>query len=250
MPTKGTEKTIVPAPTPVENVLWVGVTPDAPPLIFKQGGRMVGLVAELATALAKELNKSVRFLELEWNDLIPALLENRIDIIMSGMTITAMRQVRIAFTSPYLKTGQTVLAHGEDLAQYSSAASIKKTNRRVGFVKGTTGDFIVQQELPLASQKSPYPSAEKGVQALVEGRIDFFIYDAPVAWLITSEREADGVVPLPVLLTEEYLAWGVRKNDTQLLQHANRLLETWESDGRLQKVIKHWIPYAPDERIP
>jgi len=119
----------------LENVLLVGVTPDAPPLIFKQGGRIVGLEAELATALAKELNKSVRFLELEWNDLIPALLENRIDIIMSGMTITAMRQVRIAFTSPYLKTGQTVLAHREDLTKYSSTDSIKKTNRRVGFLK-------------------------------------------------------------------------------------------------------------------
>ena len=97
---------------PKADVLLVGVTPDAPPLIYTQGDRVVGLEAELARALAKTMGKSVRFVKLEWSDLIPALLENRIDIIMSGMSMTEMRLVRIAFSTPYLRAGQMALVRG------------------------------------------------------------------------------------------------------------------------------------------
>jgi len=83
-----------------ENILRVGVSPNAPPLIYKQGEKIVGLEAEFAKEFAQYLGKSVRFIEVEWVDLIPALLENQIDIIMSGMSITKMRQVRISFSEP------------------------------------------------------------------------------------------------------------------------------------------------------
>ena len=244
----GNEKITSQPDIPKEDMLLVGVTPDSPPLIYKQGDRVVGLEAELASALAETMGKSVRFVELEWSNLIPALLENRIDVVMSGMSITKMREVRIAFTSPYLRAGQMALVRGEDSQKYPSAASIKKTNRRVGFIKGTTGNFLVQKEFQLA-RKTPFSSPEEGAQAIVEERIDFFIHDAPVIWWLASEREVEGLTPLPSLLTEEYLAWGIRKDDTKLLKSANTFLETCKNDGRLRKLIKHWMPFAPDESM-
>jgi ABC-type amino acid transport substrate-binding protein len=244
----GNEKITSQPDTQKEAMLLVGVTADSPPLIYKQGDRVAGLEAELASALAESLGKSVRFVELGWKNLIPALLENRIDIIMSGMSITEMREVRIAFTSPYLRAGQMALVRGEDSQKYPSAASIKKTNRRVGFIKGTTGDFLVQKEFQLA-RKRPFSSSGAGVQAMVEERIDFFIHDAPVIWWLASEKEVKGLTPLPILLTEEYLAWGIRKDDTKLLKSANTLLETWKNNGNLRKLIKRWMPYAPDESM-
>jgi len=122
------------------------------------------------------------------------------------------------------------------------------SNRSVGFVKGTTGDFLVQKEFQLA-RKIPYSSPKAGAQAMVEKRIDFFIHDAPIIWWLASEREVEGLTPLPSLLTEEFLAWGIRKDDTTLLKSANILLNTWKNDGRLIKLIKHWMPYAPDESM-
>ncbi|OPX18988.1 MAG: hypothetical protein BZ151_11635, partial [Desulfobacca sp. 4484_104] len=77
-----------------KNMLRVGITPDAPPLIFKQNGKITGLEAEFAQALANHLGKSLQFVELKWKNQIPALLENKIDIIMSGLTVTPLREVR------------------------------------------------------------------------------------------------------------------------------------------------------------
>jgi polar amino acid transport system substrate-binding protein len=84
------------APNP--NVLRVGVSTNAPPLIYRQGTEIVGLEAELAKKFGDYLGKSVAFIELPWQEQIPALLANNTDIIMSGMSITSMRQVRIAFS--------------------------------------------------------------------------------------------------------------------------------------------------------
>ena len=52
-----------------ENALKVGVSPTAPPIIFKQNGRVTGLEAEFARELGKFIGKAVSFVEVEWEDL-------------------------------------------------------------------------------------------------------------------------------------------------------------------------------------
>ena len=235
---------------PPENVLQVGVSPTAPPLVFYQDKGVVGLETEFAGALAKSLGKTVRFIMLGWDDLIPALLEKRVDIIMSGMSVTKMREARISFTSPYLKAGQMALVRNQDSAMYPSAASIKNTQARVGFMQGTTGSFLVQQEFQLTTRKISFGFVKDAIQALVEERVDLFIDDAPVIWYKATTQEAQGLTPIPILLTEESLAWGVRKDDAQLLNAANLFLATWKKDGRLKTAITKWMPFVPDERIP
>ena len=68
-------------------VLKVGVSTTSPPFVFKQSGEIVGLDAELAREFSSFIGKKLRFVELKWVDQIPALLDKRTDIIMSGMTI-------------------------------------------------------------------------------------------------------------------------------------------------------------------
>ena len=233
-----------------ENSLRIGVTPSAPPLIFYQEGRIAGIEADFAAALAQSLGKTPRFVVLAWDDLMPALLEKRIDIIMSGMSVTKLRETRINFTAPYLKGGQMALVRNQDVPSYPSAASIKNTQGRVGFMKGTTGDFLVQKEFQLTTRKVPFPLTKDAVQALIEERIDLVIGDAPVMWWNATAKEPQGITLIPIFLTEENLAWGVRKDDSALLESANRFLETWKSSGKLKSTIKQWIPSAPAERIP
>jgi len=233
-----------------ENSLRIGVTPSAPPLIFYQEGRITGIEADFAAALAQSLGKTPRFVVLAWDDLMSALLEKRIDIIMSGMSVTKLRETRINFTAPYLKAGQMSLVRNQDVPSYPSAASIKNTQGRVGFMKGTTGDFLVQKEFQLTTRKIPYALTKDAVQALIEERIDMVIGDAPVIWWNATAKEAQGLMLIPIFLTEENLAWGVRKDDARLLESANLFLENWKKSGKLKTTIKQWIPSAPAERIP
>jgi polar amino acid transport system substrate-binding protein len=230
---------------PDENVLRVGVSTNAPPLIYKQGEKIVGLEAELAHELAKFLNKSVYFTEIKWEDQISALLDNQTDIIMSGMSITALREFRIAFSKPYFRSGQMALMHKKDTARFSAGFfAITAQYLRIGVVKGTTGEYFVRKSFHSAKKIETFSTAKDGVEALIKQKLDLFIHDAPIIMMLAAENESRAVLPLYSLLTEEYLAWGIRKDDTELLESANRFMTNIRGDGRLKKIVKRWIPLS------
>jgi ABC-type amino acid transport substrate-binding protein len=230
-------------PSPAQPVLRVGVCANSPPIIFKQAGEYAGVEAELARGLGSALGMPIQFVECPWNDLIPALLDGKFDIIMSGMTITEQRSVRIAFTSPYLTAGQMCLVRNELRNSYPTTAAVRFTNMRVGTRKGTTGDFLVQQNLTLAKKES-FTTPAKGAQALLDGKIDLFVDDASIIWWLAATYESKGITTLPFFLTREEIAWGVRKDNTMLLASANRFIEAWKQNGRLRALLTRWMPNA------
>src|SRR5262249_44818052 len=77
-----------------EVVLRVGLSPDAAPVAFMRDQRIVGIEPDLAQSLVNYFHRPLVLVPMEWDSLIPALLDGRIDAIMSGMTITPARQVR------------------------------------------------------------------------------------------------------------------------------------------------------------
>jgi ABC-type amino acid transport substrate-binding protein len=89
-----------------------------------------------------------------------------------------------------------------------------------------------------------FESPDEAANALVAGKISMVIHDLPVIWLLASKKETEGVAPIPIVLTKEWLAWGMRHDDAALLKTANTFLETWKNDGRLKRTIKKWMPYA------
>ena len=228
---------------PDQNVLRVGVSANSPPLIFKQRNKLVGLEADLAMELATFLGKSLRFVELKWDDLIPALLENRIDIVMSGMTITRLRQVRVAFTLSYFESGQMALVRRQDAARYSTGLFTFATSSAIGAIKDTTGAFFVETQFSSVKMKL-YSNTDAAVKDLIKKEIDMFIHDAPMILYLASVNETKGLTDLFARLTKESLGWAVRKDDVELLDSANTFLRSFNGSGKLNKVIKYWIPLA------
>jgi polar amino acid transport system substrate-binding protein len=224
--------------------LYVGVTPTAPPLIYEDNGRIVGLEADFARAFGKYLGMPVHFVEIDWDDQISSLEESKIDIIMSGMSITQVRSYRVNFCDPYFRAGQMMLVDIASANQYPRGYyDLKwKKNIRVGVVEATTGDYFARKNLPKAKLYQ-YKTTDSGVRALIRGNIDAFIYDAPMIAYAASMNESRGVVPIYSLLTEEYLAWAVKKGDKALLRRANDFLKIYKEDGRLDASLRKWIPY-------
>ena len=231
---------------PDEKVLRVGVSTDAAPLIYKHGQNIVGLEAELAREYAKFLGKTVQFIEVKWEDQIPALLDDWTDIIMSGMSITKTREYRIAFSDPYFRTGQMALIRKADSMRYPDKGYYgiwaQANLLRIGVVKGTTGEFYVQKRFSSADKIVAFLTAKEGADALRNKKIDMLVYDAPMVFVLGAEYESD-LEPISTLLTEEYLAWGIRKNDVELIKAANSFIETLRKDGRLYKIVNRWIPF-------
>ena len=228
--------------------LRVGITPNYPPMIFILNDKITGVDADLAIRLGNELNRPVQFVELGWDQLISALLEGKIDIIMSGMTITDARKVRINFTDPYLKSGLVAAIRAGDASKYKSAKSIMSEYPTVGVIKGTTGEAFVRKNMSKPSRIVTLMTSRDAAIELKDRRIDVFIHDAPaVIWLV-SENEAD-IRGVWDPFNEEDLGWGVRKGDDYFLKQVNSILQRWKQDGTLDEILRHWLPARYLERF-
>jgi polar amino acid transport system substrate-binding protein len=224
-----------------KNKLRIGITPNYPPMIFKLNGKISGVEADLAKGLAKELNRSGEFIDLNWEDQIPALMQGTIDIIMSGMTITQARKVRIDFTDHYMKSGLLTLMRSGDADMYTSLENIRATNSTVGVIRGTTGEAYVRKNFPYA-RVVVLAEPDDAPFSLRNRRLDLFVHDAPsIIWLV-SENEAE-LTGFWRLLNEEYLGWGVRQDDKEFLAQVNSVIGKWKKDGTLKEVLVRWLPY-------
>jgi ABC-type amino acid transport substrate-binding protein len=226
------------APDPA--VLRVGVAPSLPPMIFKEGDRYVGAEADLAEAMGRELGRRVVFVEEKWENLIDALCDNRIDIIMSSMSITPARSYRIAFTAPYLNVGQIALTRSAETYTYVVNLAGKAENG-VGVKPGTTADFMMQQDFPQVRRKY-YNDGEAAAEGLLRKKIDLFVSDAPIIWYLAALYQTKGLSVAPLVLSQEQLGWGVRRTDPELLDRANAFLKKAQAGGELNRIMSRWMP--------
>lgn len=226
--------------TPSGVPLRVGLAPDYPPIVFKREGTLRGVEIDLARELSRELDRPVVFTELPWEELIPALTQGRIDIIMSGMSITNYRKQHIDFVDPYMQIGQMAIIRVEDVGRFGRPEALYGTTGAVGFKRRTTGELFARATLKSARLVS-FPEVDDGLQALRAGEIDFFVHDAPTVWRVGADPSEQQLIGLHWPLTQEHLAWGVRKSDVAFRERLNAILAEWQRSGHLQSVLNRWI---------
>lgn len=222
--------------------LRVGISTNMPPLVYSSGGRLQGLEIDFANQLGQHLNRKIKFVELTWDKQIPSLEAGKIDIIMSGLTITPKRAYRIAFAKPYMRSGQMLLVRMEQAQLYASGIySLMGNKPAIGTIENTTGDYFITKTINRANI-TRFKTSEKAVQALMKDEIDVFVHDAPVVCHFAAINEESRLTPILQLSNEEQLGWAVNKMDQKLLQEVNEFITTASGNGTLQDTLKRWIP--------
>lgn len=219
--------------------LRVGVAASNPPFAFMEDGRIAGVEADFAEGLANYLGRPLEWHNLALSDLIPALLGKEIDIIMTGFSITESRASRIKYTQPYLRIGQMPMVRKQDRDRYADPLKFLNMTGKVGMLAGSTGERLVQDNFAHA-EKIPFFKMRDAAEALRKGELDMVIVDSPMVWWIVGRE--DDFEAIPIELSEEYLAWAVRPEDTELWEAANQFLETRRVDGTLVETVRKWVP--------
>ena len=222
--------------------LKVGIAPSYPPLAFMQNGALAGIEPELARQLSLQTGRKIRFEIIPFDRLIPQLQAGQIDLIMAGMSITPERQGQVRFADSYLKVGQMLLIREKDVRRFPRALFDQAAGVRVGVEKGSTGEQFALKTFAWGGI-THFDSTEAGVRALEQGGIDCFVHDAPTIWRFSADlaTQHSGLVGLFEPLTNEELAWAVRKNDTVLVEQLNQELARMRRDGRLQEILGKWL---------
>ncbi len=97
--------------------LIVGIdTNKGLPFTSIKDNKIVGFDPELIERFAAYLGRELRFLDMDFGSLIPALKTGKVDMICSTVMITEERKQQISFSEPYLQIGAAVVTLKDNLA--------------------------------------------------------------------------------------------------------------------------------------
>jgi polar amino acid transport system substrate-binding protein len=223
--------------------ITAGTAPGFPPFEIKEGGELTGFDVELleavvAAAPGYELGG---WQEFEFSGLIPALTNDRIDVIAAAMTITEERKQTIAFSDPYYEADQSVLVR--EGGDFSPQSLDDLGGHPIGAQKGTTGEDVVKTELIEAgtlnqSNYKAYGNYTLAVQDLQNNNIDAIVLDKPVAQTFQAQR--DVTVAFTYETGEQY-GFGLRDGDEDLTTAINEGLATVQDDGTYEELRNEWF---------
>ena len=205
----------------------------------KKGG-FVGFDIDMAKEMAKAMGVKFVPVNTAWDGIIPALTTKKFDIIMSGMTITQERNLKINFADPYIIVGQTILLNKKLAGKVNSYKDLNDPKYIVTSKLGTTGEMAVKRLIPKATYKSFETEPEAALE-VVNGKADAFVYDLPYCAVFNAQQGKGKLVFLDKPFTFEPLAWAINKGDPDFLNWLNNFLRQVKNDGRYEQIYNKWI---------
>jgi polar amino acid transport system substrate-binding protein len=224
-----------------KEALRIGVSPNYPPLVYKKDGQLTGIDVAAGEAIAQQLDRKPEFVEMPFNQLIPALQAGKIDIIMSGMSITPERSKLVSFSNSYLSAGQMAIIRYADAGRFGFKGVMFRPDSRIAVVKNTTGEEFANKNLTHAAI-TRCDSIEEALSKLRANSVDFVIHDAATSWSLATDESRQDLMSLNNELTDEHLGWAVSKENTALLQAVNQQLANMQKTGMLRAIINKWVP--------
>jgi len=202
-------------------------------------GNIIGFDIDLAKKMASVLKVKVTFVNTQWDGIIPALLTDKFDILMSGMTITSERNVQVNFAQPYIVIGQTILLAKKDADKVKSYKDLDDPKYIIATKLGTTGEIATRRYLPKSTIRT-FETEADGALEVRNGQADAFIYDLPFNAVYIAQYSGE-LVHLKEPFTKEPLGWAVRKGDPDFLNWLDNFLAEIHNDGTYDVLYQRWF---------
>ncbi len=221
--------------------LRIGLDPGYQPFeMTNKKGQVVGFDVDIAKELAKSMGVKLTIVNTDYDGIIPALLTDKFDIILSGMTITQSRNLQINFADPYIVVGQAIILNKNLEGKVNSYKDLNDPKYTVASRIGTTGEMATKRMIPKAKYKS-FDKEADGAMDVVNGQADAFIYDLPFGVVFMAQHGNGKAILLDKPFTYEPLGMGIRKGDPDFLNYLNNFLRQIKADGRYDRIYSKWI---------
>ena len=214
-------------------------TQGAPFSFVDKNGERTGSSVELCELIAKEMGVKVKFLNYDWDGLIPALLSKKADMLAADMTPTLKRAMKIAFTDPYMYTGSVVFVKQD--SPIKTLEDVKKTGTKIAVLLGSTGENDAKKAFPDATLKTYKGGGPLLINAVMAGHTDVGVNDGSAVRGQAASFPPNSVRILEGQLSQSPLAFAVRYDSPDLLSWLNLFFLHISLDGRLEGNLDYWV---------
>lgn len=161
----------------------------------------------------------------------------RVDIVAHTMTINCRRWLRIAFSSVYYQAGQKVLV--KDGSGFESVEDLVAAAARVCAPEGSTNIDEIGKQKYTGIIVVPKPDISDCLVAMQQGQAEATTGDDTVLAGFAAQDPSTALVGDP--FTEEPYGLGMNKEDVDLVQFVNAVLEQARADGELDRIAQRWL---------
>ena len=223
--------------------LVIGLDDTFVPMGFKdESGKLVGFDVELADAVAKKLNKKIKFQAIDWSMKETELNNGNIDLIWNGYSITDERKEKVEFSKPYLNNTQVIVT----LADSNIKSKTDLAGKKVGAQNGSTavdaveadGDTIKSFD---GGKLVTFEDNNSALMDLEAKRLDAIVVDEILARYYMKARGQEKYKILDENFGEEQYGVGIRKGDTKFVEAFNKALDEVIADKTAGEISKKWF---------
>lgn len=222
----------------------IGMSGDQAPLNAKnRSGELFGFEVDLAEVIADAMGVKLTLVEKPFPQLLPALKAGEVDLVMSGVTITAERAVDVKFVGPYMFSGKSILTKSNVLARAEDSDDINSSTIKLVALANSTSQEFAELNLPEAVliTTDDYASA---VKLLLDDEVDAMVADMPICMLSVLRYPGQGLATLTAPLNIEPIGIAVPANDPQLESLIENYLNSMEGTNILPRLREKWFEDA------
>jgi len=214
-------------------------TQGAPFSFVDRNGERTGSSIDLCNLIAEEMGVKVKFLNYDWDGLIPALLSKKADMLAADMTPTLKRAMKIAFTDPYMYTGSVVFVKQD--SPIKTLEDVTKPGIKIAVLLGSTGENDAKKAFPEAELKTYKGGGPLLINAVLGGQADAGVNDGSAVRGQSASFPPNSVRILEGQLSKSPLAFAVRYDSPDLLSWLNLFFLHVSLDGRLEDNLNYWV---------
>jgi len=217
------------------SVLFLG-NDSLPPMNFMQGGKPVGIVVDLARAIAERMPSHVDIQLTEWAEAQQLVLEDRADALLQ-INPSPERLQLYDFSEPLLTSEFAIFIPSERMG---IACKDDLRGLRVGVEAKGLPVLLLRQD-PKIDVRT-VSDIVQGFRMLATGAVDAVVADRWAGSYVLAEYRIEGLRSIAEPIERSHSAIAVKKGNTNLLYQINAALAEIRSNGTYDRIVEAWRP--------
>ena len=221
--------------------LVVGTAGSMPPLnMTTKEGEIIGFEMDIARYIATGMDVKLKMETMPFSELLPALESGKIDMILSGMTITANRNLKVAFVGPYFTSGKAFLTKDKNIAAAKEGSEINSPDRTLVALKGSTSQAFVEEIITQANLVTT-DNYDEAVAMVLKDQADALVADYAICAVSVMRYPDEGLISIFTKLTYEPIGIAVPAGDPLLVNWVENFLRNLVGSGRMEALEAYWL---------
>ena len=221
-----------------QNKLVVVTEASFAPYEYYSNGKITGVDIAIGEDIAKYLGKELKVKDVSFDSIISEIKSGKSDIGAAGISYTEERAKQVNFTINYAESKQVIIVKQNSIIK--EPKDLK--NIKVAVQLGSVADGYLEENYPKVKliREKKFLAA---IQDLKDNKVEAVVMDElPAQKYLTNDLKI-----LEKEVTTDYYGMVINKNNQELLEAANKVINKLKQEGKIDEYILYHMERSQDK---